>query len=167
MGTKCRALVHGIFPHIVVTQRLSYIFWRQLWGVCNSQCVNILENQTPSHQSDAILLCGMGFSRSNSLTFLHDSGVLTKSEVWTSNSLGFHTTPVYLGSWKFERHVRFWSRRALQPIWWLYIAYRHTTTSITLFRSITMFCGTDSTLRNIPPFRLSVRNIPHNTVSPA
>ena len=37
---------------------------------------------------------------------------------------------------------------------------------ITLFRSITMFRGTDSILLNIPPFGMNVRNVLQNIVSP-
>ena len=37
---------------------------------------------------------------------------------------------------------------------------------ITLFKSITMLCGTHIILRNIPSFRLNVKNILQNTVSP-
>ena len=37
---------------------------------------------------------------------------------------------------------------------------------ITLYRSITMFCGTDNILQYIPSFRLNVKNILQRTVSP-
>ena len=39
--------------------------------------------------------------------------------------------------------------------------------TITLFKSITVFCGTDSIMQNISSFMLNVRNILHNIVSPA
>ena len=38
--------------------------------------------------------------------------------------------------------------------------------NIPLFRSITMFNGTDNIMWNIPSFKLNVRNILHNTISP-
>ena len=40
------------------------------------------------------------------------------------------------------------------------------TMIMTSFRSITMFCGTDIILQNIPSFTLNAKNILQNTVSP-
>ena len=37
---------------------------------------------------------------------------------------------------------------------------------MSLFIFITMLCGIESILRNIPTFKLNVRNILHNIVSP-
>jgi hypothetical protein len=36
---------------------------------------------------------------------------------------------------------------------------------LTLFKSITMLCGTHGTLQNIPTFRVNLENIPQNTIS--
>ena len=38
--------------------------------------------------------------------------------------------------------------------------------AITLFRSITMFCGIDNMMQNIPHIQYECGNIPHNNVSP-
>ena len=45
--------------------------------------------------------------------------------------------------------------------------FQMTFAIITLFRAITMLCGIDIILHNIPTFNLNVRNIQQNIVNPA
>ena len=41
----------------------------------------------------------------------------------------------------------------------------HSTTNLTLFRFITLFCETVSILQNIPMFSMNVENIPYKILS--
>ena len=76
---------------------------------------------------------------------------------WSYTPCNIHMT--YYSSWHYSQGLLF------HPVLFTKDTI-DSSTIITLFRSITMFCGTDNIMWNILSFKLNVMNILQNTASP-